>query len=95
VGRLGGDEFAVLITDSDELSVQTILKRLVREQDLMNAPGRNYKISFSAGIVHCHGEPFPTLEDLLTQADSKMYEQKRAKALEASGVAALEQLNTA
>ncbi len=95
VGRLGGDEFAVLITDSDELSVQTILKRLVREQDLMNAPGRNYKMSFSAGIVHCHGEPFFTLEELLSQADSKMYEQKRAKALEASGVAALEQLNTA
>jgi len=94
IARLGGDEFAVLITDSDELSIQAILKRLVREQDLMNAHGRGYKISFSAGIVHCQSEPFPALEELLAQADSKMYEQKRAKALETAGTDP-GQLNTA
>jgi len=95
VGRLGGDEFAVLITDSDELSIQTILKRLIREQDLMNATGREYKISFSAGIVHCHGEPFPTLEELLAQADHRMYEQKRSKAVEATEGLAFQQENIA
>jgi diguanylate cyclase (GGDEF)-like protein len=95
IGRLGGDEFAVLIADSDEVSVQAIFKRLVREQDLINANDRGYKISFSAGIVYCCGDPVPALEELLAQADARMYEQKRAKAVDFPISMSAQQLNTA
>lgn len=82
VGRLGGDEFAVLVVDNEVSSVQWVMNRLLREQESCNRKGeRPYQISLSVGMVHCQVAPFPPLEELIAQADTEMYRQKKLKDL--------------
>jgi len=77
LARLGGDEFAVFVADADE---KEITIRIQEKMDARNAASdRPYLLSFSVGIVSGRPEGNPTVEDLLTKADSLMYEQKRKK----------------
>ncbi len=78
IGRLGGDEFAVLFADAaDE---KTIAIRLEETIDRINqAANRIYKLSLSLGVVRCDFEAGCTLEHIMTQADSLMYEHKEKK----------------
>lgn len=76
-GRLGGDEFAVLLTDT---SLEPVKKTISRFRDSIERynreSNRGYDISFSEGIVAIDHEKNISLELLLSQADSLMYEKK-------------------
>lgn len=77
LARIGGDEFAVLVADTDE---KEITERIQERIDARNAASdRNYRLSFSLGIVSSGPQDNSTIEGLLTKADSLMYEQKRKK----------------
>jgi diguanylate cyclase (GGDEF)-like protein len=79
VARLGGDEFAVLVTDSSD-KTQMILERLNEKIRTRNAkPGSKFELDFSAGVaVHDPGKT-EGLNELISEADGKMYAQKMAK----------------
>lgn len=80
IGRIGGDEFVCFaFTDNNEyaLQVQDKIKRYSAE---LNARcGKPYFIEMSVGVTEftCDGEQ--TIEDLLSQADSALYSNKRYK----------------
>lgn len=78
MARIGGDEFVVLITEPSDTKV--ILRRLAQNLEHHNArKGRPYRIALSIGIAH-YNPLFPsTIEELVHQADSSMYENKRRK----------------
>jgi diguanylate cyclase (GGDEF)-like protein/PAS domain S-box-containing protein len=78
LARLGGDEFVVLITEPSDAKV--ILGRLCQNLERHNAKAaRPYQISLSIGMAH-YNPLFPSsIEDLVRQADSSMYENKRGK----------------
>ncbi len=82
IARLGGDEFAVLAMDISRFNgvSSVLLSRLQENLDAMNAqPNRSYRVSISVGIaLYKPGSP-GTLEELIDEADARMYEQKRAK----------------
>lgn len=83
LARLGGDEFAVFVTDTDG---NEITARIQEKMDARNAAtNRPYCLSFSMGIISSKTEDNPTVEALLTKADSLMYEQKRKKAAVRNG----------
>jgi diguanylate cyclase (GGDEF)-like protein/PAS domain S-box-containing protein len=81
IGRVGGDEFIVLITDHENKNpLKKIMARF--EKKIATANGlqdRNYKIMLSIGIVHYDHDEACSIDDLMSKADSQMYEKKRAK----------------
>jgi diguanylate cyclase (GGDEF)-like protein len=78
MARIGGDEFVVLITEPTDTKV--ILRRLHQNLERHNnKEGRPYRIELSIGIAH-YNPLFPSsIEELVRQADSSMYEDKRRK----------------
>jgi diguanylate cyclase (GGDEF)-like protein len=83
--RLGGDEFVVVLDGvCDEASAHTVAQRLLHELSEPYVLGGCTPVQSSAsiGIVLCTAEMLseagPTAEDLLRNADTAMYEAKRA-----------------
>ena len=79
IARLGGDEFVALMTvDSDqtaELVCERIKSRVAAHNEEIN---RGYELSLSVGATRSKAEG-TMLADLLAQADTALYEQKRGR----------------
>jgi diguanylate cyclase len=77
---MGGDEFAILAIDTTDETREILLNRLRHSLDNYNRPeGRDYQLSLSAGVAHYNPEIPSTLDELLTQADTLMHEEKKNK----------------
>ena len=80
MGRMGGDEFAILAIDTTDEAREVLVNRLHNTLDNYNkSEGRNYQLSLSIGIARYDPETPSTLDELMTQADTMMYEEKRNK----------------
>jgi two-component system cell cycle response regulator len=80
VARFGGDEFVLLLTTAEKDWENSIRRRLQREVDACNGqPGRRYRLSFSVGVVTADPDRQLTLEELVAEADTLMYQQKQKK----------------
>jgi diguanylate cyclase (GGDEF)-like protein/PAS domain S-box-containing protein len=79
VARLGGDEFvALMIVDSDQ-TAELVAERIKARVDSHNSEtARGYALSLSVGTTRSKAEG-TTLAALLAQADSALYDQKRAR----------------
>lgn len=78
--RLGGDEFVVLLTNASKELTREIIARFQHSLEKYNAEAnRRYDLSFSYGVVEFDPDKHPTLEALLAEGDSLMYEHKRAE----------------
>lgn len=86
LARIGGDEFAVFVADANENETTARIEE--RLDAHRTASHRTYHLSFSMGIVSSSLQENPTVENLLTRADSLMYEQKRKKASQRNGISA-------
>jgi diguanylate cyclase (GGDEF)-like protein len=79
--RLGGDEFVVLLTDSSSDAVTAILERFDEDLKTYNEQARRgYDISYSAGVAAYDSAKHKSIEDMLAEADTLMYEQKKQTA---------------
>ncbi|MCX5811670.1 MAG: sensor domain-containing diguanylate cyclase [Proteobacteria bacterium] len=80
IGRLGGDEFAVLAIDTNDETEKILANRL---QTLLSAYNElettKYKISLSVGVAQYDHENPVSLDELITRADTLMYEEKTKK----------------
>jgi diguanylate cyclase (GGDEF)-like protein len=80
IARIGGDEFVVMPvgTTGDDMTI--ILERLKKAIDIHNSQNiQNYNISICTGTSY-YDPKFPvSIDKLLAQADSSMYEQKRSR----------------
>jgi diguanylate cyclase (GGDEF)-like protein/PAS domain S-box-containing protein len=80
IARMGGDEFAVLAPDASLEYADAIKTRLRDQLDIRNShAGRDYNLSLSIGMVYHPPPPPSSLDELISTADSLMYEQKRRK----------------
>jgi len=79
MGRMGGDEFACLAIDTSDETREVLIKRLHNTLDNYNRPEKNYQLSLSIGIAHYNPETPSTLDELMAEADTLMYEEKRNK----------------
>jgi two-component system, cell cycle response regulator len=76
-GRLSGDEFVALIQEEPGRSAEAICQRLqLNLADCSGAENR-YKLSLSVGVAHFDPDKPATLQDLMRQADTALYERKR------------------
>jgi diguanylate cyclase (GGDEF)-like protein len=79
IARLGGDEFAVLAIEASGHSEATIMARLQKYLNTINAQEGRCTVSLSVGVARFdHGKP-TSIRDLMAQADQAMYEQKRGR----------------
>jgi len=79
IARLGGDEFAVLAIEASGHSEATIMARLNKYLDTLNAGEAQSSISLSVGVARFdHGKP-ASIQELMDKADQAMYEQKRSR----------------
>jgi len=80
IARLGGDEFAALVIDAEGYNDESLTARLQYKLGIHNNRLRlQYQMSLSAGIAHHSFESPCAIEELLSQADKAMYEQKQRK----------------
>jgi len=81
IGRLGGDEFVVLLTNaSNELTEATIDRFRNRIKQFNIEANRGYQLTFSEGTVAVANikKKKNLIEELLSQADALMYENKQS-----------------
>ncbi len=81
MARMGGDEFAVLLSEPPEPALEGVLfKHIMHSVRSFNEQNdREYDLSFSLGFASSDPAHPSSLEDLLTRADSSMYQNKRGK----------------
>lgn len=80
IARVGGDEFVVLALGASMQNADSITGRFEDCLRVHNArEGRDYKISISIGMVRCDPQESTNLDELMTRADTLMYEQKKQR----------------
>jgi diguanylate cyclase (GGDEF)-like protein/PAS domain S-box-containing protein len=80
VARVGGDEFVVLAVEAEKASFEIFrhrLDRAIRERGMQE--GRRYPLSMSVGMAHFGPEAPHTIEEMLAEADDRMYQEKRSR----------------
>jgi diguanylate cyclase (GGDEF)-like protein len=78
IARLGGDEFVVLAVDAQPESAALLTDRLDRNTRAFNEKSqRPYRVSISVGVSLWDPAKPRSIEDLLAEADARMYEAKR------------------
>jgi diguanylate cyclase (GGDEF)-like protein len=78
VARLGGDEYVALVDGADEASIEQVITRLREEMDAdAKRHTTPYRLHTSIGVAFQNAEHSQTIEQLLTLADEKMYEEKK------------------
>jgi diguanylate cyclase (GGDEF)-like protein len=79
VARMGGDEFVALLTDCSPQAGDVLLERLAATIRAHEQEGRPYRLSMSYALTWLDWNAEPSLDDLLADADRKMYQRKRAR----------------
>jgi diguanylate cyclase (GGDEF)-like protein len=81
MGRIGGDEFAV-VCQCSHVAISIAAQRLRAGSAVRNSKAsRRFPLCFSIGYVTAEEHAHQSLKELLTQADTAMYEEKRHKKL--------------
>ncbi|STX40745.1 Diguanylate kinase [Legionella donaldsonii] len=81
IARLGGDEFVTMLVDCDDNEINTILKRF--KTNIKNANTtlhKPYNIEYSTGVAHFSYDTDKSIDEMLQEADTAMYEDKQGKA---------------
>lgn len=80
IARMGGDEFAAILVNSPETSIAVLRSRLQEHIDAYNAcrDGR-ITLSMSVGMAVLDPSRTATADELVREADARMYEEKKRK----------------
>ncbi|GAB4543756.1 MAG: hypothetical protein Fur0020_13270 [Thermodesulfovibrionia bacterium] len=80
IARIGGDEFVVIPVGSSGDCIDIISSRLLKAVDAYNSRSqKGYRLSLSFGIA-CYDPQNPcSIDELLSSADKRMYENKALK----------------
>jgi len=80
LARIGGDEFAIMTIDSPEMTSDILMSRLQDRIDEHNArQDKPFHVSMSIGISTCDSKNMRSLDELMSLADGKMYDNKKRK----------------
>ncbi len=83
VARIGGDEFAVLLPNTDAVAAKELIKRILKNQAIINESNGDYTLSISIGAATA--ERSEQLNEACKTADSRMYYYKLQRKLQQQG----------
>ena len=87
LARIGGDEFVALALDVSEDGGEILTHRIQDALEARNQQGDGtYPLSLSLGVARCDPDAPCNLDELIAQADGRMYLEKHAKKIRASPV---------
>ena len=72
-----GDEFMDVIYHTGKMEIEELLQSSCREKDRLNSKEEQIPIDYAYGWAFSVGDSAHTMQTLLDQADSRMYENKR------------------
>ena len=82
--RLGGDEFVILLSNTSQSQGEKITAKLNKSLTEYNQKAnRGYTLSFSFGIKAFNRQKHQTIEELLADGDSLMYQLKKHQKIKA------------
>lgn len=82
IARIGGDEFVVILNGAKEKDTDIVASRLQKNLgDFNDKMNHGHQLLMSVGMAFYNPENPASIDDLLSQADKSMYEQKRYKQL--------------
>ena len=80
IARMGGDEFAVVLVDAPVTGAAAVRGRLQKLMDAYNAAADvSFKLAVSLGMAVFDPASPSTLDELIQEADRRMYEEKQLK----------------
>ena len=80
LARFGGDELVILAVDASMENAENLALRIRLALERSNQQGdRPYPLSLSLGYAHFDPEAPSSINDLIAQADGRMYQQKQEK----------------
>lgn len=79
LARLGGDEYFALALEASVQNERSIVGRLKDNLDRAHAGEARYALSVSIGVARFNPRHSATLEQLMEEADQRMYRAKRSK----------------
>jgi diguanylate cyclase (GGDEF)-like protein/PAS domain S-box-containing protein len=79
IARIGGDEFVVIPIGGEKDNVDLVTARLEKGMEALNRKRSDYTLSISFGASYYNPESPRTIDELLAEAEQKMYDQKRLK----------------
>ena len=85
LARFGGDEFCVLAFEASVRHEESMLERLKENLRRAGAEESRYSLSLSVGLARFDPRTPVSLHDLMAEADSAMYEQKKSQSRRAAG----------
>ncbi|MBB1383045.1 GGDEF domain-containing protein [Shewanella sp. 11B5] len=77
IARFAGDEFVVMLSQSDEVSVNSVLQRFqqcINQHNLQS--GKPYHLRYSKGVAHRQARQSLSLNDYLVKVDKAMFVDK-------------------
>ncbi len=84
VARLGGDEFAILATEISRMDGDKVLARVIDAVRRANElPACEFPLSVSAGVAMFDPDRPLSLDELIAEADRRMYEAKNSQRTDA------------
>ncbi len=85
LARTGGDEFSIILPETDATMAEKVVGRIRDCEAAVNCARKELQVSFSLGVATAPQRGI-LLEDLLIEADRRMYDEKaRRKALAGYG----------
>jgi two-component system cell cycle response regulator len=80
LARYGGEEFAIVLPEVDAAAARATAERirLLVEHQPFVFNNRSYKLTVSAGVAHISEGESPTIEGILSHADSNLYRAKQS-----------------
>ena len=80
IARMGGDEFAVVLGNLQDAGIDPVRERLAKRLEEYNARREGtFRLSLSEGLAVFDPAKSVTLDELIREADARMYQQKQAK----------------
>jgi diguanylate cyclase (GGDEF)-like protein len=80
IARMGGDEFAVIMGNAPDSGIETVRNRLEKRLEKYNSRrDGSFRLAVSVGLTVFDPAKPVTVDELIRQADARMYEQKQQK----------------